>query len=261
MPAFTYNPFTSNLDIYASGADVTGPGSSTNGDIAIFSGTTGNLIADSGVAFPIPVASGGTGLTTLTTAYGTLTAGTTATGVVQNAGTGTTGQVLTSNGAAALPTWQPVTAGDVVGPASATDNALARFDSTTGKLIQNSVGILGDTGNLTGIAALTTSGIVTQGSGQVWKTTSPGAYPYVVLTTDYVILVDTSVARTIQLPNAPTTNSAWVIKDSVGSAGTNNVTVTTVGGAVLIDGAASQPINTNYESFTVIFTGASYSVL
>lgn len=28
--------------------------------------------------------------------------------------------------------------GDVVGPASATDNAVARFDSTTGKLVQNS---------------------------------------------------------------------------------------------------------------------------
>ena len=30
-------------------------------------------------------------------------------------------------------------AGDVVGPSSATDNALARFDTTTGKLIQNGV--------------------------------------------------------------------------------------------------------------------------
>lgn len=38
--------------------------------------------------------------------------------------------------------------GDVVGPASATDNALARFNSTTGKLVQNSVGILDDSGNL-----------------------------------------------------------------------------------------------------------------
>ena len=41
--------------------------------------------------------------------------------------------------------------GDVVGPSSATDNALTRFDSTTGKLIQNSVGILSDTGSLSGI--------------------------------------------------------------------------------------------------------------
>lgn len=47
--------------------------------------------------------------------------------------------------------------GDVVGPASATDNALVRFDSTTGKLVQNSVVILSDTGALSGITSLTAS--------------------------------------------------------------------------------------------------------
>jgi hypothetical protein len=38
--------------------------------------------------------------------------------------------------------------GDVVGPASSTDNAVARFDSTTGKLIQNSAFIVDDTGHV-----------------------------------------------------------------------------------------------------------------
>lgn len=38
--------------------------------------------------------------------------------------------------------------GDVVGPASATDNAIARFDATTGKLIQNSTSTLSDAGAL-----------------------------------------------------------------------------------------------------------------
>lgn len=37
------------------------------------------------------------------------------------------------------------TAGDVVGPASSTDNAIVRFDGTTGKLIQNSVVTIADT--------------------------------------------------------------------------------------------------------------------
>jgi len=36
--------------------------------------------------------------------------------------------------------------GDVVGPGSATDNAITRFDGTTGKLIQNSAVTIGDTG-------------------------------------------------------------------------------------------------------------------
>lgn len=54
----------------------------------------------------VTVAQGGTGLTTLT-AYGLLAAGTTSTGNLQQvSGTGTSGQVLTSNGAGALPTWQ-----------------------------------------------------------------------------------------------------------------------------------------------------------
>lgn len=38
--------------------------------------------------------------------------------------------------------------GDVVGPASATDNAVARFDTTTGKLIQNSAVTIDDSGNI-----------------------------------------------------------------------------------------------------------------
>jgi hypothetical protein len=45
--------------------------------------------------------------------------------------------------------------GDVVGPASATDNAIARYDTTTGKLIQNSLVIIDDTGSVTGVNALT----------------------------------------------------------------------------------------------------------
>jgi hypothetical protein len=45
--------------------------------------------------------------------------------------------------------------GDVVGASSSTDNALARYDGTTGKLIQNSVVIVDDTGSITGVNALT----------------------------------------------------------------------------------------------------------
>lgn len=44
--------------------------------------------------------------------------------------------------------------GDVVGPASATDNALARFDATTGKLLQNSVVTVSDGGNFSGMGTL-----------------------------------------------------------------------------------------------------------
>ena len=39
-------------------------------------------------------------------------------------------------------------AGDVQGPASSTDNAIVRFDQTTGKIIQNSSATIDDSGNL-----------------------------------------------------------------------------------------------------------------
>ena len=65
--------------------------------------------------------------------------------------------------------------GDVVGPASATDNALARFDLTTGKLIQNSVGILSDAGILTGLTGLTSSGSITLSSLTSGRVTFAGA--------------------------------------------------------------------------------------
>lgn len=50
--------------------------------------------------------------------------------------------------------------GDVVGPASATDNAVARFNSTTGKLIQNSVVTIADTtGDVSGVGTLNATAI------------------------------------------------------------------------------------------------------
>jgi hypothetical protein len=91
---------------------------------------------------------------------------------VVNGGTGTTTPALVAGTNVSITgSWPNQTinstaaGGDVVGPASATDNALARFDTTTGELIQNSVAILDDSGNLTGIAALTTSGAVTLSGG------------------------------------------------------------------------------------------------
>jgi hypothetical protein len=65
--------------------------------------------------------------------------------------------------------------GDVVGPAFATDNALARFDLTTGKLIQNSIGILTDAGILTGLTGLTSSGPITLSSLTSGRVTYAGA--------------------------------------------------------------------------------------
>lgn len=67
--------------------------------------------------------------------------------------TGHAGQFLTTDGSTA--SWStPAGSGDVVGPASATDNAVARFNLTTGKLIQNSAVTISDTGDMAGVASL-----------------------------------------------------------------------------------------------------------
>ena len=68
----------------------------------------GTIVAGVWNGTAITVANGGTGLTTFTTAYGVIAAGTTATGALQNCGAGTAGQVLTSNGASTLPSFQAI---------------------------------------------------------------------------------------------------------------------------------------------------------
>lgn len=63
--------------------------------------------------------------------------------------------------------------GDVVGPSSATDNAIARFDTTTGKLIQNSGVIVTDSNNVngnnlvSGLTVLTSSATLTVASTKI----------------------------------------------------------------------------------------------
>ncbi len=60
------------------------------------------------------------------------------------------------------------TGGDVVGPASSTDNAIARFDGSTGKIIQNSTVTLSDTDGT--FAQTTTNGsiiLTPNGTGEI----------------------------------------------------------------------------------------------
>ncbi len=68
-------------------------------------------------------------------------------GVVPASG-GSTANFLRADGTWAAPSGGGGS-GDVVGPALATDNAIARFDTATGKLIQNSAVLLSDGGEIT----------------------------------------------------------------------------------------------------------------
>ena len=68
--------------------------------------------------------------------------------------------------------------GYVVGPFSATDNAIARYDGTTGKLIQNSGVTIDDSANLESVGSVKFSGTtpVATPAGTLWFDTPTGSY-------------------------------------------------------------------------------------
>jgi hypothetical protein len=83
--------------------------------------------------------------------------------------------------------------------------------------------------------------------------------PYVVTATDYFISVDASGGPvTIQLPNTTTSKREFVIKDRLAQAAVNNITITTPGGVVTIDGNTSYTFTDNYESLEMLFNGTTY---
>jgi hypothetical protein len=125
-------------------------GLATANNAALITSNTGvpSLLAESATA-GVPLVSGGTGVppawttatvpgggtgVTSTTAYAVITGGTTSTGALQSvASVGTSGQVLTSNGAGALPTFQSAAAGGtLVYISSQTAAASASLNFTTG---------------------------------------------------------------------------------------------------------------------------------
>jgi len=140
-----------------------------------------------GTVTSVAVSGGTTGLTTSggpITAAGTITlAGTLA---VANGGTGTSTPALVAGTNVTITgTWPNQTinstasgTGDVVGPASSTNNAVARFDSTTGKLIQNSVVVIDDNGNESGVLSQTFSDGTAQtvAAGKMWYNATDGSW-------------------------------------------------------------------------------------
>ena len=209
---------------------------------------------------PIPVAEGGTGLTTIT-AFGLIVGNGTSTPALVTP-SATSGVPVVSAGSSANPVYgTAVVAGGGTGLTSFTAYELIAAGTTS-------------TGNLQQVSGVGTSGqvLTSQGASALpqWANASSllsitavnnAASPYTVLTTDQYLKVDsTAGAVSILLPNAPTTGRIINIKDSTAMAQANNITVTTVGGSVNIDGATSYVMNTNYEAINLIFDGTSYEV-
>jgi hypothetical protein len=78
---------------------------------------------------------------------------------------------------------------------------------------------------------------------------------FTATTTNHVILVNTSAARTITLPASPVDGQVYHIKDRTGNALSNNITV--AGNGNNIDGSSSASINTNYGSLYLVYSLAA----
>jgi len=126
-------------------------------------------------------ASGGTGISVSgspITTSGTLTITNTAPDQTVAIASGTGISVTGTYPSFTVTNTSPSLGGDVVGPASATDNAIARFDTTTGKLIQNSVTLIDDTGNASGILSqqFSNGSAVTLAAGKMWYDGTTGSW-------------------------------------------------------------------------------------
>jgi len=85
--------------------------------------------------------------------------------------------------------------------------------------------------------------------------------PYAAIGSDYYLSCNTATGPiTIQLPNAPSTNRVFIIKDRAGQGSQNNISITTPGGIVTFDGQATYTLTANYESVHIAFNGLLYEV-
>lgn len=293
----TANDGTKDAKIIADGQLLIGAAASPNvrvgtltsldGSVTITSGAgTIDLSSAGGIVYPITVPLGGTGRTTFP--QGSILIGEVVNPL--NSIQLGAGQVIIGSGIAVDPVAYTIPNGNNITWTAGIGTLSANLTGTTNHTIQignasgslTSAAVLASGQLLIGsagadpVAATLTAGtnvVITNGAGTISIAASTGSpvlsyiesstTPFVVLATHNVIGIDCSGAiKTVHLPNAPTnTGNSWTIKDYTGNAAANNITVTTPGGAVLIDGAATYTMNVAYSSITVVWSGTAYRVI
>jgi hypothetical protein len=173
------------------------------------------LPLSTGVTGTLPVANGGTGQTSYTDGQLLIgnTTGNTLAKATLTAGSGIS--ITNGSGSITIAASGGGGSGDVVGPASSTDNAFTRFDGTTGKLIQNSTGAtLSDTGGATFTGSVDVAGTSTAGSNiKLYEDTDNG--------TNYV---------SFKAPDTIAANVTWTLPSADG---TSNQVLSTNGSGTL----------------------------
>jgi len=133
------------------------------GDWAVFNGSVWEKIDNTDAVTSV---NGYTGTVVLTATDVGATPATSGTSILYGNGSGGTSNVTVGSGLTFVAGTLAATGGggDVVGPASATNHAIARYDGTTGKLIQNSAVTLDDAGNIIGADSVQFSGTIPTGT-------------------------------------------------------------------------------------------------
>lgn len=171
-----------------------------------------------------------------------------------NVGNGVTGILTETNGGTAQSTYAQ---GDMLYASGSNTLAKLAKNTTATRYLSNT-----GTSNNPAWAQINLANGVTGNlpiANRLSAVTAPVAYPYLTLSTDEVIIVDTALARTINLMATPPTGMTYRIKDNVGSAAANNITI--VPNAGNIDGAANTKINSNYGSIDLVYNGTQWNIL
>jgi hypothetical protein len=173
---------------------------------------------------------------------------------------GTNGYVLTLAGG--VPTWAAEQfQGDVVGPASATDNALARYDGSSGKLIQNSAITLSDAGALQNVNEInfdTTPTSVVGGQGSLFWNSSEGTLDLVMRGGNTTQHIGEEVFYTARNATGSTINKATPVYASGVTAGSKRIEISPMIANGTIDelrfiGLTSENISNGVNGFVTDF--------